>query len=151
MTATATATALQQGEENEGLQLSARTSKREYQAGEDVDLSLVLANVANTDVRVWNTALLRLYQIEMTLPTEKQAPLTLYGERQASSQGSRGTRILKPGDSMTKSTTALNRLYDMTLPGEYIIVAKVCLFKRGSDKETFTLVSNKATVKIMDR
>jgi hypothetical protein len=132
-------------------QLSARTNKPEYAAGEDVVLTLETKNVSPKQARYHSSPVYIQYQFEVLLPDKSKAPLTLYGkDRLESPIADVHGYPLEAGASTSQSVPALNRVFDMTRAGEYqIFVRRPGIGTPAADKARQPdLVSNPVTIRI---
>jgi hypothetical protein len=73
-----------------------------------------------------------------------QIPKTLEGKTRLGV--SAASVEVKPGGSVTDQVIMLNRWYDMTMPGEYIVTASRKVWPRPGDGNSVMLVSNKIKV-----
>jgi hypothetical protein len=141
------------GEETEGYRLGLSTDKAEFAPGERVELHMIFRNVGPDDAEVPVSRLMVFHTFTVLLPSGKEAPLTLYGQRQVQSRldpGGRGVVVLKPGEERSLDLH-LNRLFDMTLTGTYKVTAKRAVWTRGEPRETAHVVSNTLEITIKER
>ena len=100
-----------------------------YRFDEPITLRLVFKNTGSEKVAIARKTrpaqLTKIYSFEVYLPNGNPAPLTLEGQRQCLPlRGQRPKPIyLEPGEKNEDYVPMLNRIYDMTLSGEYIIKA----------------------------
>jgi len=127
------------GKEAAGFKAGISLPKTVYSLGEPIVLSLVVKNVSESTRRFtdssspeddWNVQVVRRrgWSGPETYKKGEEVPLTLYGRSikgllwgYARDRSHRGY-LLKPGETKA-CNILLNRVADMTLPGEYTIVA----------------------------
>ena len=63
----------------EGIAISIATDKQRYAPGEQIVLNVLLKNVGNSEVHLWETYVLDSYRPTVFLPDGKKSPLTLDG------------------------------------------------------------------------
>lgn len=138
------------GNPTEGFQISASTDKETYAPCEAINLTLILKNSGQGDAEPWTANIFdQTYRIEVILPNKQKAPLTLWGKRQSDLPIiSRASSTLKSGKTESASIPKLNRLFDMTVPGEYTIVVERTLPKRDDSTRHCHVTSNTVVVKI---
>jgi hypothetical protein len=113
------------GPETAGLCLSASVARPSFGCGDPIDVTTTLENVGKEAVRVPLSSLLATFEFDVTLPTGKSAPLTLCGKHEEEVALQRGASMspLQPGARST-IVIHLNRVFDMTLEGEYKITVR---------------------------
>jgi len=103
-----------------GLRLALKSSQSRYRFDQPIVLKMTLKNDGNSNVRIaLPDSILEMYRVDVRLPNGAAAPLTLKG-KSLWSMGVTG-QILKPGELTVDTIPMLNRLYDMTLLGEYTV------------------------------
>gem|GEM_PF-2869881 len=122
------------GEVANGCRYSVRTDQIEYHYSQPVRLLMILENVVEVPVYVVLANFSQMYRVELRLPNGELSPPTLEGLRQA--QGfTTSIRILDPGKTAIDSVPSLNRLFDMTLAGEYsLTVYRRIILPENKDK-----------------
>lgn len=122
--------------EAEGLRLEVRIDQREFTAGESVDATLVVTNVSDGVRHFWEAPPPIGLDIEMLGRDQAEMPLTRFGRwmKQADQllkSTSRNVLIrLGPGEGMRYVIRA-NRVYDLTVEGEYTMRAKLSVPRVG--------------------
>jgi hypothetical protein len=137
------------GSSVEGCRLSLSADKTQYHAGEPVNLRVVLQNQDRNELRTFQGEFFP-YRVEIYLPNNDEAPLTLWGRMvtRTREQASNVGIILPRGESHADDLIALNRMYDMTLDGKYVIFVHRTL-PSESDPHAWTSVdSNPVVVEI---
>jgi hypothetical protein len=113
-----------------GLRLSVETRKKFYAAEDRIDLVVLLQNLRSENVAIVDQDPMATYELKVIrVQSQKEAPLTLYGQnarRGAEEIIHRRRSRLPPGQTIT-NTFHLNRLFDMTVSGEY----EVSVSRRG--------------------
>lgn len=135
--------------------LAAKTDKPTYQVGEAIELVVTLTNVAATEAQVANAAHPYTYDLEVRVPKvllkgprpgpADKAPLTLFGRASGwviGGDGSNQVNSIPAGGSIEVTYPELNRLYDMTLEGEYEIVVRRRLPGRADPDQQVVATSN---------
>ena len=114
-----------------GCRLSVGADKTSYHVSEPIRLRLVMENVGEGKIQAQSFRLTKDYKFDLRLPNGDSAPLTLFGKRRFSlhKAGSISVLVLEPGETETASFSRsnrlyLNRLYDMTLAGEYTLTVR---------------------------
>lgn len=140
------------GNPTAGFRISASTEKETYLPCEAINLTLTLENTGPGNAETWIAEIFaQTYRIEVILPTKQKAPLTLWGKRQADLPIiSRAVFTLESGKTESASIPRLNQLFDMTVPGEYAIVAQRTLPMRDGSSRHCQVTSNTVVVKILD-
>lgn len=107
------------GKVTAGCRFSATARESSAEPGQPIYLDLELENAGNAPVHVMSAELFEMYRFRVCLPNGKDAPLTLEGQRRQLAGGFERSHFeLRPGET-TKGVVLLNRLFDMTLKGEY--------------------------------
>lgn len=132
-----------------GCRLSASSPKRTYRFDQSIPLLLEVENV-NTDIAYFSDArLFSMYRFDIRLPDGEPSPLTLQGELESTPFGSMVYIKLARGMRDADEVPAINRLYDMTLEGEYTITVYRQIFTLGDDKqERVEVPSNQLKIKV---
>ena len=118
------------GTVDNGYQLSIHVEKSEFRPGENIDVDLIFSNVAEEDVWISEGGVMDDFEVDVTLPTGRSAPLTLYGVRMKE-PGSCDTIKLPGNTSIKRTVNDLSRLFDMTRSGKYTIIAKRSVCNRN--------------------
>ena len=118
----------------EGFRLSARAERDEFTVGQLVMLELTLTNTTDRVLELFETSIHR--DVYLTVDQDrKRVPLTRLGllyENRERWQKTRNQRIeVHPGEAR-KYRIAANLFYDMTLHGQYQIVAQFPVPVQGS-------------------
>ena len=108
-----------QGRTQKGCRLSLTTLQTRYRFDETIPLTVGTSNASEKPAYVRETNAVAMYRFEVRLPDGKPAPLTLEGKRESSIGGSSSTITIRPNESHTVTIPMLNRLFDMTLLGQY--------------------------------
>jgi len=113
------------GKEVHGFRLSVVTDKQHYISGEAVFCTVRLKNLTDESKELPVEFIGNIYRFTVLFPDGNPVPLTLKGKRllgDGGPQAGSGTsRPVEPGDCRVVNVSQLNRLYDMTLEGEYRI------------------------------
>lgn len=111
------------GPVTDGCQFSLSSSKVTYRYDQSVPLRFEIKNVNVESVGMSRDHLFDMYRFDVRLPDGEPAPLTLYGKllNQRPFFGSSVFINLDRGMTDTHELSAINRIYDMTLEGEYMI------------------------------
>ena len=116
------------GEEKGGYRLGLTSKSKTYSPMSPINIILKLVNTGNDDGSVWRQeGVTGPFRFDIEGPEKKGALLTQYGTSELEGPKSIfGYRIikLKPTEAMSWDTPYINRIFDMTLSGEYVIVAK---------------------------
>lgn len=140
------------GSETEGCRLAVMADHEAYRFDQPISLSLVCKNTGGKEIGVTRSTLMRDYRFNVRLPDGKPAPLTLEGKRQAEFPFFMNMlHILKPGDSDTTPVPMLNRLYDMTLRGEYIVTIYRKTRPQGDKQKPVDVMSNVLKIVVHDK
>jgi len=142
-----------------GCRFSVAADKSSYHVSEPIRLRLILENVGEGRISASDFSLTSDYMWDLRLPNGDPAPLTLFGKRRVSFDdvGSARSWGLDPGERRIVSVSRsdrmyLNRLYDMTLAGEYTLTVKRRFYPAGAEcwKDDWEEVSSN-TIKIVVR
>lgn len=137
------------GAEIEGCRFSVSASRGSFRCDEPVQLRLLVQNVGTKPVNVMHSSLLVDFKFDVRLPNGKSAPLTLEGNREGTDAASAmAPHRLNPGATDSQGVPMLNRLYDMTVAGEYSITVRRYFIPAG-EKRRVEVSSN--TLKIVVR
>jgi hypothetical protein len=108
---------------SEGCRIGLSTDKLVYEFGESVDVSALVENVDRDKLEVEGSQARFPYEIELYGPNSDEVPLTLWGKQLMKSHfGSRAFDSLSRGQIRTDTFSTLNRTFDMTLNGKYILI-----------------------------
>jgi hypothetical protein len=144
----------------EGYQLEISVQKESLSPLEPIVLNITLKNIGKEDVRIASITPIADYQIEVRpmrpdlingqQVSKENAPLTLEGRRlmQGAMQASGRTELLRRGESVTVSLESLNRIFDMTLDGEYKIVVRRKVPQRSDTPKLVEVTSNPIEIKV---
>lgn len=116
----------------EGVQLTLRSSTRAVPVGNPLWVSLKVKNVSKRPQTLVVTDPEKLYSFTVKKANGGNVPLTEYGKRvREASEDSYGKAyvVFKPEQERTDQIL-INRIYDMGLPGRYLITAKRLVFKQ---------------------
>ena len=136
----------------DGFHLSAQTTKSEYCTDEDIDLTVVVKNVAASQRSVLLGPLVGVYEVEVSGPDGRVAPPTLLWklekEEYLSSISCRAA-VLRPNQTHQESTSELNQLYGMNRPGRYTVVVRYGYVRQPGNGEIVKAVSNSINLTIL--
>lgn len=136
------------GEESEGFQLSARLEKQEVSIGEAIRLKLTIRNTADKERPLTETYPEDEYKLEIKNKSGERPPLTEAGQLIRTNEGTytsiTGLRFA-PGQEQ-QSTIRVDTLYDLTVPGIYLITARRGVSKLDNIKAGAEVVSNTVTL-----
>ena len=136
----------------EGCRLNLDTEKPQFAIGEPIDLRVSLHNVSRDKVRTGSLAYLGC-RIEVLLPNGKPAPLTLWGEKLIHpmwvSAGSNTIELYR-GEVWDEELRDLNRAFDMTLSGKYMITVHRMVTSSSDPEKLVDVPSNKIKVELHD-
>jgi hypothetical protein len=143
------------GQQSGAHQLSISSDEGQYAAGETVRVTAVLKNVTDESVLLMQQDPAIFYDMDIRVPVQPWIPLspraalTEFGERQRNPAigGSRGGN-LKPGDESIRELE-LNKLYYMTIPGDYRIRFSCKVLLKRQDDPRITVTSNEIKVTIL--
>lgn len=142
----------------EGCRLSLAADKTSYHVSEPIRLRLVMENVGEGKIQAQRFRLTKDYKFDLRLPNGDSAPLTLFGKRWFSlhNAGSISVLVLEPGETDTASFSRsnrlyLNRLYDMTLAGEYTLTVRRRFLPAGLNSVQDWAEVSSNTIKIVVR
>jgi hypothetical protein len=139
------------GEPLAGLAVSVAASHDKYSPGERISLDIACKNVSEDDINTWLASPLGTYSIEIVCDG-KRVPVTPHGEKRfdAALSGSVSTNALHPGEQIGVRIH-LNRLFDLSKPGKYLITAKKSRRSTGRVLKNDMATSNAIEVTIDDR
>jgi len=139
----------QWGKAVEGQAISIATDKTVYAPGDRIVLTTTLKNVGRKDVEFWERGPLATYEVKVLLPSEKEAPLTLYGQQAARAAKGGGSVFggppLKSGEE-NSSSLVVSRFFDFSLSGKYKISERRFVGRDPASKEPYYAVSNEITI-----
>jgi hypothetical protein len=139
------------GKAVEGQTLSIAADKAAYTAGDRIVVTTTWKNVGRKDVEIWGIGPLATYEVKVLLPSGKEAPLTLYGQKHAAARKARadviGGGFLKPGEE-DSSSLELSRFFDFSLSGKYKVSEQRFVRRDPTSKETLYAVSNEITITV---
>jgi len=105
------------------------TAETNVQSGAKVPLNVKLTNTSDREFRIGTSIGLRAerdFQIDVIDDHGHSAPRTAYGDKIDGKaglfSGSRGSHLLKPGDSLVENAE-LSRIFDPMKPGNYMVRA----------------------------
>ena len=142
------AKARQWGPTTRGLTLSISISNATCLVGEPIIASVAMRNVTNTPSVFPLTFPLTCFALSAVDASEAAVPLTDYAQRFLLGTGGINTMKwgLKPNEAL-KLRYPLNRAYDLTKPGEYLVTARYLIFSPRTTNSVY-LISNTVTVKV---
>jgi hypothetical protein len=137
------------GKAIEGQAISIATSKTVYTSGEPIILKINFKNTGHNEVLFVRRLPLAVYDVTVLMPDGTKAPLTLFGTRRFGSRsgGSKIIDSLKPGEQV-RSEIELNRVFDMTIDGKYLVSVQRRVWKDGSLQDALKTTSNQLDVSI---
>lgn len=137
------------GKPTEGVVCAVSTDRKNKRFGfeDPIWVELRTKNTSSKEIKVVQTNLLSAFKLVVIGPDNKPSPLTLYGNRESEFSGAeRSVHTIKPGEEDRPERVLLNRYFDMTLPGEYLVS-----FSRKAilpnQKNPVTVTSNKLRIK----
>lgn len=143
--------------------LSVTADKESYKFGSPVNLTLKFENLGSRSVSVANITRADTYEFDLSLPKSvamsdgdmpERSPLTLRGRAMVhamKNHGSNQVATLDSGKSVVVQIPTLNRVYDMTLTGEYTLVVRRELPSPEEKSESREVVSAPVSIRITDR
>lgn len=145
------ASEIQWGQEINGCRFSATTDRPSYRFDEPIPLNFVLENVGNEPMIVRATDAMKIYRFDVRRADGKPAPLTSEGRRQSNDlEGSENMSIkFPPGARRENGIAMLNRLYDMTLLGEYTVTVYREIWQKDGNK-SFEVPSKKLKIVVRE-
>jgi hypothetical protein len=139
------------GAAKEGCRLALKTSSRQYRFDEPISVAMTLKNDSNNNVKYEVAKILMSYKFDVRLPDGGAAPLTLEGKKQRSGYVGIISRHLRPSELITEDIPMLNRLYDMTLLGEYTVTAyRRLVLPTGGDGKEIEVQSNSIKITVTE-
>jgi len=139
------------GPVKEGCRLSVTAKKTSFGYDQPIALRITLENGSDRTVVIVQSGILLDYEFDVRLPNDKPAPLTLEGKRQKDRpQFETVSERVKPNGTVVKEVPMLNRLYDMTLLGEYKVTVSRRVIEEGG-KNSFVVKSNTLKVRVTER
>lgn len=139
------------GPTTEGCRLSVSTDRPSYHPDQPIRLRLVTENTGGKEVHVTHSSLFMVYRFDVRLPDGKPAPLTLEGNRFLSrAAAAQSLDPLRVGRQDTESLPMLNRLYDMTLVGEYTVSVYRQVWPPGRNQKPVDVASNRVKILIAE-
>jgi len=150
------------GPETQGCRFSATSDRASYRFDQSIRLCLTLKNENNELAVVRQSHVFLAYRFDVRLPNGTPAPLTLEGKRQMDASSAGGSMFgitLKRGQSHIDEVPMLNRLYDMTMIGEYTVTVRrqvsiPRVLKPGEERKPavpFDVVSNTLKIVVHDQ
>jgi hypothetical protein len=141
-----------QGDVTDGCRLDLSTDKVQYAVGEPINLHILISNVNRDPIDFFGQDYFS-YMVEVFLPNGDPSPKTLWGDRNVPprkvSEESAGETVL-PGQTLLDVLDTVNRGFDMTLSGKYVIVVHRSFSIEPDRKKWFEVSSNKLVVEIDD-
>lgn len=147
----------QWGSQSGSFRLSISSDKAQYSPGEQIHITAVLKNVTDHPTRLVVTSPFEFYQMDVRLPVpvwipwKPQAVPTALGRKLAHpDMSSEAGMVAQPGDQRV-AEYEINKLYDMSAPGEYRITfsCRQPLRERGDPATTIT--SNELVVTVVPK
>jgi hypothetical protein len=132
----------------EGCRLGLITNEEQYHFGDLINLQVILQNLTRKEL-VFGDGGHFPYEISLTLPNGKPAPLSLWGQMESSSPKAyvRNVSIhLAAGETKTDDLSMLNRRFDMTLEGQYTIVVRRRLPSESDPNAWIEVFSNSVVI-----
>jgi hypothetical protein len=130
----------------QGFQTSVYISNKVYAAGEDILASVALRNTLDHAIP-FGLPNVPIFGLTITDPDGRSAALTDYGRRQA---GGTFTSVFSErlsSQGILKMQYPLEKLFDMTKPGKYVVTARYCIPK-SNDTNSVCAISNTVTVEV---
>lgn len=120
-----------------GCRLSMSTTQPSFRFDEPVRVRLVTENLSTPNVHVSFPSQFAFvaYRFDISGSDGKPVPLTRYGQRQMDRAGSQPSAAVQPGESDVLDLAMFNRLYDMTIAGEYTVTAYRRVYPPGGSVE----------------
>jgi hypothetical protein len=143
---TTTPTTTPWGPTVDGVRIRLVTEKADYRPLEPISSVVDFQNLRSSDEEIL-VAFKGSYDFEVKGPNGKDCPLTLWGQDYVYRNTDGEVRTAKPGDVVSEREQVLNRLFDMTLPGNYTVTARRGWTGTDPTKST-ELVSNPVTITI---
>lgn len=136
----------------EGCRLSLMSAKDLYEAGEPVMIRVVLQNQEREKLTV-SISQPFPYRVELYLPNgHEEAPMTLWGHsierRLLMEDESSVAGILQRGESKSPDSLMLNREFDMTIDGRYVLTVHATIPSETDPKAWVDVVSNRIVIEI---
>ncbi len=138
------------GREVEGFTLSLSSNQTTYKPGEMIKAQVVLTNVSTEKVTFSMGSEMEKFHFEVVLPNKEVAPLTLYGKKlQRVPMFSYKTAYLPPEETIDVEFP-MNRLFDMTLSGNYTIKIVTSVSVRADREKLAEVSSNSIQVVVKE-
>lgn len=140
------------GPETRGCRFAVTSERQQYRFDQPVRLRLVLENTSESPVSIVRTNLMAVYRFDVRLPDGNPAPLTLEGRRQRElPTDERSIVTMEHGQSDSGGVAMLNRLYDMSLRGEYTVTVYRHVFPPGENTKPVQVRSNTLKIVVHER
>lgn len=144
------------GPTSRGCRLSIQATQPSFRYDQPIRVELILANVGEKPVRIFEEPVMVMYRIQVKSPDGEAAPLTAEGQRQMKeleNEAARRSITINPGKTFSDRIVMLNRLYDMTIQGEYTVTISVLnvAVLGTADKSLHEVVSNTLTTRVVDK
>ena len=139
------------GDTANGFRMSIRTDKDEYRYGDPVRLTVSVQNMAADSRRILLGPFTDVYNVYITGPTGEPIPRTLYGVHERGSVISFSGADLEPAEVFREVMPALNRRFDMSMPGIYRIVVRRRFLIQADSPPVDGTASDAVVIKVVDR
>ncbi len=136
-----------------GCRLSVTVDQMSYHVSAPISLQITIKNGGKERVSITRSDWMLVYDFDFRLPNGDPVPMTLEGRRQESIAGMTSVaKALEPGGVESDTIPILNRLYDMSLTGEYTLTVKRRFYPAGAEcwKDDWEEVTSN-TIKIVIR
>jgi hypothetical protein len=130
----------------DGVRIRLVTEKTDYRPLEPISSVVDFQNLRSSDEDIL-VAFKGSYDFTVKGPNGKDCPLTLWGQDYVYRNTDGELKTAKPGDVVSEREQVLNRLFDMTLPGNYTLTAH-CGWTGTDPTKSIELVSNPVTITI---
>lgn len=140
---------IQWGKPTEDLAISISVTEPIYGPDQAIVLNIAMKNVGKTPVPIVVRSSWIDYSTRAWFEGRTEIPKTPYALRmiKAAAVGRRATRELMTGEVVTESLE-LNKAYDMTRPGTYVVIVTRETYQKGKLNHFATVTSNELTIKI---
>lgn len=130
-------------------------AEKKVDSSEPIVLLIEFENLSGRTILLTISDIETIFDIKVEDANSKVMPLTRYGQRKiqgdnVSDQFMRSIQNVKPGEKKDFKIL-LNRMYDMSIPGEYSVNAKKTFYfvkDQKTDRKTIDAISNTAKVNV---
>jgi len=143
------------GKQSGPFQLSIAADKRQYGAEEVILLTATLKNVGSEPVMMHHVPRMLLYEVNVWLPMpawipyKPKAPLTQFGDSERHPRFTSVMGRVVPSGYESVDRFELNKLFQMSAPGEYRVVLSCRQPSEKKGEPEITVTSNEIVVTVL--